>query len=719
MRHHSNYIAHIREGDGAEQTVKEHLEETATRARAFGDNFNNGDAAYLCGLFHDIGKFSQAFQKRIRGETNRRIDHSTAGAKELNNRYANMGRMLAYCVAGHHAGLPDGGSFASTSDESALLGRLKREIEPYAHFSKYITLPDAKKLAVSIVTLDKMGFSVSFYCRMLFSCLVDADFIDTECFMSGKARATAYDTMEALNQRIDSKIAAFTNQKRDIDVRRTQILKSCIGKAKRSRGLYTLTVPTGGGKTITSIAFAIKHALHHGMDRVIYVIPYNSIIEQNAAEFKKILGEQNVLEHHSGIYYDESDESVLGKRLATENWDMPVVVTTTVQFFESLFANRTSKCRKLHSIANSVIIFDEAQLLPINYLKPCVRAISELVYNYKSTCVLCSATQPALEKQFPPEIKSTELCDNIMDHNGFFKRTCLQHIGELSDAELAMRLNGEKQVLCIVSTRKQAQNIFYLLNGDEVFHLSTFMYPVHRRKVLADIKDRLKSGKTCRVVSTSLIEAGVDVDFPVVYRAEAGLDSLIQATGRCNREGKNPISPAYVFKPEQAYRKSLPDMLRRPIAVTSSVMSRFEDLESSEAIQAYFEELYSVEGEALDKQKIVKRFEEGIDGMNFPFAQVAGEFRLIDNATRAIIIPGTEEARALVERLRADDRTRGLLRSVQQYTVNVYEKNYDALRRAGSINVLDAELAVLVDLNKYDKNTGLDAGTDSGQAIFV
>lgn len=719
MTQQSKFVAHIRESDGTEQTVKDHLEKTAKRAREFADHFNNGDAAYLCGLFHDIGKFSEAFQKRIRGETYRRVDHSTAGAKELSNRYANMGRMLAYCVAGHHAGLPDGGSLASTSDDSALLGRLKRDTEPYAHFLEYISLPNINKLSVSIAPLSNMGFSVSFYIRMLFSCLVDADFLDTEYFMSDKVHVTAYDTMEVLNQRIDKKIDDFNNQKRDIDVRRTLILRSCIGKAKRSRGLYTLTVPTGGGKTITSIAFAIKHALHNGMDRVIYVIPYNSIIEQNAAEFKKILGEQNVLEHHSGIYYEERDESVLGKRLATENWDMPVVVTTAVQFFESLFANRTSKCRKLHSIANSVIIFDEAQLLPIYYLKPCVRAISELVHNYKSTCVLCSATQPALEKLFPTKIKSIELCDNTMDHYEFFRRTRLQYIGELSDAELAMRLNAEKQVLCIVSTRKQAQNVFSLLNGDEVFHLSTFMYPVHRRKVLADIKDRLKSGKTCRVVSTSLIEAGVDVDFPVVYRAEAGLDSLIQAAGRCNREGKNSISPAYIFKPEQAYRKCLPDMLRRPIAVTSSVMSRFEDIESPEAIQAYFEELYNVEGEALDKQKIVQRFEEGIDAMNFPFTQVAREFRLIDNVTRAIVIPRTDEARALVERLRADDRTRGLLRSIQQYTVNVYEKNYDALRSTGSIDVLDAELAVLVDLNKYDNNTGLDAGTDNGQAVFV
>jgi len=258
------------------------------------------------------------------------------------------------------------------------------------------------------------------------------------------------------------------------------------------------------------------------------------------------------------------------------------------------------------------------------------------------------------------------------------------------------------------------------MKGKGVYHLSTFMYPAHRRKVLEDIKARLKSNKPCRVISTSLIEAGVNVDFPVVYRAEAGLDSLIQAAGRCNREGNNPfICPVYVFKPEKAYRKSLPDMLKRPIAVTYSVMSRFEDIASPEAIRAYFDELYNIEGEELDKKRIVKRFEEGIDGLSFPFAQVAGEFRLIDEATRTIIIPRTEEASALVERLRVGERNRNLLRNIQQYTVNVYERNYKALHGTDSIDILDSELAVLKDMDKYDDNTGLDASTDNGQAVFV
>ncbi len=638
----------------------------------------------------------------------------------MSSRYAKIGLLLAYCIAGHHGGLPDGGSFASTPDDATLYGKLKRNIEPYLHFAEYVNLPDPSKLSVSIKTLGDMGFSISFFIRMIFSCLVDADFLNTECFMSGKARKVTYEPLEVLYQKIDKKIEAFSNPNKDIDIKRTQILKSCIDKAEWGKGLYTLTVPTGGGKTITSMAFALKHALHHGMNRVIYVIPYNSIIEQNAQVFKEILGEQNVLEHHSGIYYDEKDESVVGKRLASENWDMPVIVTTTVQFFESLFANRASKCRKLHNIANSVIIFDEAQLLPIKYLQPCVRAISELVQNYNCTCVLCSATQPALDKQFPAEIKSWELCDNIKDNYEFFKRTYLQHIGQLSDEELAEHLNSKKQVLCIVSTRKQAQNVFSMLKGNGVYHLSTLKYPLHRKQVLKEVRFRLSQNTQCRLVSTSLIEAGVDVDFPVVYRSEAGLDSLIQAAGRCNRESKNPVSPVYVFRPKEDYRQYLPDMLKRPAVVTDLIKSCYEDLASPEAIQAYFNELYSVEGESLDTRRIVKRLEEGVKtGLSFPFAQVAEEFKLIDNDTYAIIIPKCEEAKALVQRLRNGERTRDLLRNIQQYTVNVYQKNYKALFSSGSIEPIDSKLSVLVDLDKYDDMTGLDAGADSGQAVFV
>lgn len=427
-----------------------------------------------------------------------------------------------------------------------------------------------------------------------------------------------------------------------------------------------------------------------------------------------------MLEHHSNFAYDDTSEVKIKQKRATENWDMPVIVTTTVQFFESLFANKSSKCRKLHSMTNSVIIFDEAQMLPTPYLKPCIRAISELVYNYGSTVVLCSATQPALKTLFPHELVSRELCERTSELYTFFKRTKIISIGELQDVELAGRLNSEKQVLCIVSTRKQAQNIFKLLEGDDNYHLSTFMYPQHRKEILHEIRWKLENGLPCRVVSTSLIEAGVDVDFPVVYRAEAGLDSEIQAAGRCNREGKRAESPVYVFKPSAEYRKHLPAMFRRPTEIAYSIVNQFADVSSPAAISAYFSELYEFEGSGLDSKNIVDSFEEGYEnGFSFPFAKVASEFKLIENSARPIIIPRSDECRGFVKRLRDGERSKQLLRLIQQYTVSVYPCNYDALFGEGSIEPLDDEIAVLIDENKYSEKTGLDASTDSGVGIFV
>lgn len=723
------FAAHISE-DLRVQTNKEHLEQTAALAKQFGDCFGGGKNAALCGFMHDLGKYSEAFQKRIHKLSRQPVDHSTAGAVELANRFGSLGMLLAYCVAGHHTGLPDGGSGADAQNNntSTLYGRLKNQPEPYGRFEEdKIALPQIQKPVFRNTGVP--GFTVSFYIRMLYSCLVDADFLDTEAFMQCCKRTPVYDALELLAKKMDAKAEALQQtpreqelQKTAINQKRNEILTCCIDKAEGGRGLYTLTVPTGGGKTLSSLAFALRHARHHGMKRVIYVIPYNSIIEQNAAVFKEVLGEKNVLEHHCGIDYDDKDEDEMTtyQRLATENWDMPVVVSTMVQFFESLFSNKSSKCRKLHNVAGSVIVFDEAQLFPIPYLKPCVQAIAELVLNYQCTAVLCTATQPALARYFPQQLQTRELYEHAKEAFGVFKRTRLVFAGELDDEALAKRLRSHRQVLCIVVTRKQAQRVYALLEKEGTYHLSTFMCPEHRKKVLEEIRRKLDHGQVCRVVSTSLIEAGVDVDFPAVYRAEAGLDSLIQAAGRCNRNGKNPISPVYVFKPEARYRSSLPDMLKLPVSAMNAVIGRFDDPMSQEATEAYFTELYDVQGKGLDLHDIVRRFDDGIaQGLSFPFARIAAEFRLINESTRPIVIPWDGEACRLAQRLATGERSRGLLRSIQKYTVNVYSGNYDALRESKSIQPLDEELAVLADMKKYDEKTGLDASADAGQAVFV
>ena len=710
-----DYLAHIRE-NGDVQLIADHLFGTAQLASFFAKNFDNMDSAYICGLLHDIGKYSDEFQQRIRGDRHP-VDHSTAGAIEINKRFHAIGFLLAYCIAGHHTGLPDGGSLVDTGESSTLFGRLRKNIKQYHSFIKEID--DSILPRVNIIPLIKQGFSYSFYVRMIFSCLVDADFLNTETFMNGKERSAEFDSIEKLITLLKTKLKDFANPQNIINAKRTEILNKCIESAQLAPGLFTLTVPTGGGKTLASQAFALFHAKFHHMDRVIYVIPYNSIIEQNAAVFKKILGERNVLEHHFGFSYNTDDDEYKSQQLATENWDMPVVVTTTVQFFESLFANKTSMCRKLHNIANSVIIFDEAQLIPVKYLLPCMRAISELVYNYKSTAVLCSATQPALGKLFPKELETHELCGNNREMYTVFKRTELKLIGSLTDESLAKQLSACKQVLCIVNTRKQAKNLFNLLDNDCSYHLSTLMYPNHRKKTLETIRQKLEAKLPCRVVSTSLIEAGVDVDFPVVYRAKAGIDSMIQAAGRCNREGKNSISPVYVFDQDVSYNASMLSTQKRPISVTEAVICQFDDIASPEAIQAYFKELYRLEGDGLDEKHIVERFEDGIQqSVSFPFSTVAKEFKLIDQATHAIFIPADKYAEKMYKQLKCGERSQALLRSVQQYTVNVYDNSYNALLKAGHIELLDEEIAVLTANGKYSNNTGLDITIAGGQALF-
>lgn len=716
------YAAHITD-DGKIQTNKEHLEGTALLACSFAERFGSGEIGYFCGILHDIGKYSQQFQKRIRG-ANLQVDHSTAGAIESNNILKNIGWILSYCIAGHHAGLPNGGSPVDTGSESTLHGRLKRSYIPeYSAFKEDIDIKSVfPKRPPPIRTLVHHGFTIAFYVRMLFSCLVDADYLDTETFMTGgKAKRNIEYSMPSLYEHLLHFISQFENPRNDIDRKRNEILNCCLIKASNPKGLYTLTVPTGGGKTISSFAFALRHAVEHKMDRIIYVIPYTSIIEQNAIVFKKIVGSEYVLEHHSNFNYDDEKEDLAPYRYATENWDMPVIVTTNVQFFESLFANKASKCRKLHNIANSVLIFDEAQMLPTEYLLPCIRTISELVYNYGCTAVLCSATQPALANLFPTELKIHEICDNISSLYNYFKRTQIVFVGELEDSELAGRLNTYKQSLCIVNTRRQAQNLYEMLSPDGRYHLSTLMCPIHRSETLSEIKKRLKDDLPCRVVSTCLIEAGVDLDFPVVFREMAGLDSQIQAAGRCNREGKRPYEQSYVYIYKASKGKSnIPSSIRRPVEIANSIVRQFTDVSSPEAIYSYFSQLYKMEGDGLDIKHIVQRFEDGaVYGLSFPFAEVASEFRLIEDISRSVFIPFNDDAKHLQKRLYSGERSRELLRKIQPYMVNIYDNDFRALYDVGTIEKLDDEIAVLTDIDRYSKETGLDISVHSGMGIFV
>lgn len=626
----------------------------------------------------------------------------------------------AYCVAGHHAGLPDGGTAGDSGGEPTLLGRKKKKIEDYESFRSDVAFPAFGNPPLK--PIEKGGFCMSFFIRMLFSCLVDADYLDTEDFMSGHltGRETC-ESMEVLCTRLHSHIKPWLKNADPTTVngRRSAILRACLEMGKGEQGLYTLTVPTGGGKTVSSLAFALEQAKKHHLDRIIYVIPYTSIIEQNAQVFKDILGRDNVLEDHCNVTY-ENPEELEKNQLAAENWDRPVVVTTNVQFFESLFSNKTSKCRKLHNIANSVIIFDEAQMLPVSYLKPCVRAISELVYNYHCTAVLCTATQPALEALFPAFLKSVEICPDREGQYSFFRRTVFEKQGLLTQDKLLEELREQPQVLCILNSRRRVQQVYEALKGEGTYHLSTFMYPVHRKRILKEVRERLKEGKPCRLVATSLVEAGVDLDFGTVFRELAGIDSVIQAAGRCNREGTRNREECHtvVFTLEEAENIHIPPDLKQPVKVAEQIEENFEDISSLDAVQDYFRRLYRYKGEGTDAKNIVEQFERGVPSMLFPFAAVAAQFHLIENDTKTILIDREEAAQVLAERLERGECSRQLLREAGHYCVNVYQKDFDALSGAGLLREIAPGLYLLRKKEQYSEEEGLVIGVGRGEALM-
>jgi len=691
------------------------------RAKTFAAAFGADDWGSAAGLLHDIGKDQQVVQDYLRrsakGEASLRgPDHSTAGALEALARYGDkLGRLLSYVTAGHHGGLPDG-----------VVGFERRLAKIFPPLTEPTTtlldaLPALKGLPLAPRS-SALGFQFMFFVRMLFSCLVDADSLCTEAFTSPDKAAwrRGYLSLPEMKARLDAHLADIIAEAKNTKVNRlrAEILSACRANAADAPGLFSLTVPTGGGKTLSSLAFALDHAQAHGLERVIYVIPYTSIIEQNAAVFRRALEQRDgeaVLEHHSNFEpppsknaEDEEGEEYSRARLAAENWDAPLVVTTNVQFFESLFASRRSPCRKLHNIARSVVVLDEAQMLPPDFLLPCIETLRELGANYGASVVLCTATQPALKRrdefkrgldgvrEIAPE--PTRLYEEL-------KRVRVTDLGKLDDAALAARLADHSQALCIVNTRRHARELYERLAvGEETVHLSANMCPAHRTHKLAVIKQRLKKELPCRVISTQLVEAGVDLDLPVVYRALAGLDSLAQAAGRCNREGKLECGEVFLFRSEAG----LPHFAKQAAQATDTVLRRHgDDPLSLAATQAYFEEFYWQRGARLDKEDLLARMQEGARGLVFPFPEVASLFSIIDDFTEPLVIPWNAEARQIVAALEHADFPARHLRRAQRYTVSVHPRLRATLVRVGAARFVTEECAVLENMRLYQDDLGL------------
>jgi CRISPR-associated endonuclease/helicase Cas3 len=721
------------------QLLKDHLMRVAALAAGFAQAFDAAGLAHIAGLLHDLGKYTEEVQRRIAGD-NIRAEHAIQGARQAIARYGkSLGTLLAYIIAGHHAGLANG---RDGETRSSLKERLARSATPelLPAWQTEIALPQQCPLPQNFKPHPDAAlktFQLAFLTRMLYACVVDADCLDTEAFYD-KNRSALRDngpSLAALQIELDKTLSTFKANS-EVNRLRADILRHVRQQAALIPGLFSLTVPTGGGKTLTSLAFALGHALAHPSThpfrRVIYVIPFTSIIEQTAGKFREAfgeLGEVAVLEHHSAFddknLKDQNSKDKL--RLAADNWDKPVVVTTAVQFFESLFADRSSRCRKLHNIAGSVIILDEAQTLPIDLLRPCVAAIDELTRNYRCSIVLCTATQPALlanaqhpKQGFPNGLTNVrELAPSPKDLYRKFERVRVTHIGEQNDEALTARLTENPQVLCIVNNRRHARALFDAMHDQPgARHLSTWMCARHRRQVLDAIRADLKHGRPCRLVATALIEAGVDVDFPYVLRAEAGLDSIAQAAGRCNREDRHTRddSLVHIFR---AVGWQPPLVLEQFAQAMRLTLSRHaDDPLSLAAIEAYFKELYWEKGgQALDARDILGLLQDGgLDGM--PFETIAKKFRMIDNMQRPIIVPfkaAGEKDSCVTAWLRELPfvKTPGCIaRRLQPYTVQVPQAVFHMLRQAGAIEPVaehrfGEQFMTLVNENPYDAQVGL------------
>ena len=693
------FVAHV-DKQNRQEALKVHLREAAILCSRYCDDFGAREQGYLAGLMHDIGKYSEAFQTRLLGN-GKRVDHSTYGAAlcaEQQQPFA------AFAIAGHHSGLPDGGSRADASTEPTFFGRLKRArsgaIPNADHWQEEIEWP-----CVRSPRIDDPK-SAAFFTRMLFSALIDADYRTTRAFMSGIPVPEEADVIDTLATKCLNHAKSRRHDDTPLNQLRHELLEHCLKGAEQPRGLFTLSAPTGSGKTLSSLAFALTHAQKYGLKRIVYVAPFCSIIEQTAESFRRILGAEAVLEHHSAAPYDETTADVSLLSETVETWSKPVIVTTAVEFFESLFASRPSKCRKLHNLAKSVIVLDEVQTLPVAYLRPSVHALSELTARYGVTLLLCSATQPALLplfRDFLPDLQATELCpDNIFDNPYFHRVTFRQSVSFTLDT-LADDLGKRHQVLCIVNTRRNARRLFEKIAGESAFHLSTLMTPIHRSATLETIRSRLRRGLPCRVVSTSLVEAGVDLDFPSVYREEAGLDSMLQAAGRCNREGRLAARQSIVtlFHFEES---DLPASRRQERYAARYVMGLFENIGSRQAVDAYFHELFTLFGRhALDTKEILKT----LDTFCLPFRRVSNAFHLIETNTRTVYAAMPETA-ALLEQLHRGERSLRLFRALDRYSLQVYPNQIEWLTKKGALTELDDKaILLLTDLSFYHPKTGL------------
>ncbi len=721
-------FAHSRNAEGRRQALLDHLLSVADLCSAFCEPLGAQQVGRALGLWHDVGKMDPAFQAYLlasEADQARRghgPDHKAAGALLAKERLG----LLALLIQAHHGGLRTPAEFTAWLQEHAATQGTRAALQAAQALFAQIGVPTSFSLPERAQT-DPLAADL--FLRLLFSALVDADYLDTEAHFQGQRAAarTPAASLRELWQRFERSQQALSGRD-DSPVNRARhaIYGACLAAAEREPGLFRLTVPTGGGKTRSAMGFALRHALRNGQERIILAIPYISITEQTADVYRSIFettpGDPVVLEHHSGVTAPAADDDavpspVLWQRLAAENWDAPIIVTTTVQLFESLFADGPSRARKLHRLANSVILLDEAQALPPHLLTPILDGLAELARSYHSSVVFSTATQPAFASI--PAFGGLEASEIVPQPERFFGS--LQRVlyewqidPPLTWEGLAASLRAEPQVLVVLNTRKDALAVLDALQDPDALHLSTLLCGEHRRRVLAEVRARLQAGRPCRLVSTQVVEAGVDLDFPAVFRALGPLDSIIQAAGRCNREGRLARGRVVVFRPSEGGVPA--GAYRTATDITRAVLGAGKvDPNAADAATVYFERLFDTVSTDREEIQSLRR------NLNFP--EVARSFRMIDEDSVSVAVPyGTADEQRWVQRLLADLRAgrspgRSAWRALQPYLVNVRRREARRFAQEGLLSPIGDDLGEWC--GRYDLVRGLSAQDVDPDALIV
>ena len=718
------FIAHIREKDNKIQTVEEHSKQTAVICQKNSiDELKN--IAYNIGLLHDVGKYQNSFQNRIRGE-NIRVEHSTCGALVAEKEYKKILKFLfQYCIAGHHSGIPNGGLKIDTEDMSTLSGRLKRKFENYDEYKEELKLLNLDEnylfeyMKKDCYKTEDIIEKYAFIVRYLFSCLTDADTIDTANFCNGVEYKNLSSNFEGCLKKLNQKFNEF-NPITELQKARSQIQKQVYEKIDKDSKIYLMNMPTGSGKTLCSVKFALERAIRTNKKRIIYIIPYNSIIDQTVNEFEKIFGKDlQILRHQSTFSIDEKSDVTEDYKntlkLSMENWNADFIVTTSVQFFETIYSNKRGKLRKLHNMQDSILIFDEAHLMPKDYLQPCLRGIYYITKLLNSEAVFLTATMPNfkdLMKKYVSE--NIEILDLVTDKKLFnkFEKCKYEFAGEQSYETLLSRTVDNPSNLIIVNSRATARKLYNLCTGKK-YHLSTYMTAYDRENIIKKIKEDLTkleedypnlvnvpNDRKITVISTSLIEAGVDLDFYSVYRELSGLDNILQSGGRCNREGKRNNAKVEIFELSDEKYKIKHDDGRSNICLY--LIKKYKNILDEKAIEEYYNQLFFLQHENIIKNSISN---ECKDIASIPFEDYSNKFELIDSKTISIIIPRDELSNKLIDEIKYTHIAN--TKRLQKYASTVYRYEFEDLLKQHVLDDYESGVYCLENLDYYDDEIGL------------